>query len=913
MSFAFFIRTLTSHSRALLIQFLGLLLIGALAASLPAYSAAISDEGLTNRLAAAPLAARNILISGNTLDEPLYTDIQEALGPVLVDRIDVRETEVGGQSVIHTENGEWPFDEYFALHPYAITNLADLVTVIEGRLPEANSSVIEAVVGTDSVSTLNFTTAVDSTNVERYILQVGDEVESADGQRVRVVGVVEPNEPEGDAWWGTLLPFRYLREPRNGNNLPETISLSLLVRTEDMLEAFPGHTRQWRLLTDTNQININNADDVQARLREIETQMTGSALQVDTFLIDLIGGYTAEMAASRVSLYLLASQALLFGLLALLLVNGDMIRRGDREATVLKSRGTSRTQLALLFAGTTLIAAVLAVLLAPPLARAVLSVWGEATQRPVAETISREAWVWCAVVVLVGWALLLLSYLVRLRHLPDTWSWERPQPPSKPFWERIYLDVILLLVGAGLYWQSTNGGTAALGMGGSQFSGGADPLLILGPTMLLVGLALAFLRLFPALVRWWSGRAARSSAPVTPYSLAHVGRDPHDASRLILIISLAVGLAVYAVLWESSLRQRQEEIAHYQAGADIRVTVPNSSGAAEVAQLAAVEGVETASPAYVNTRVRWTPELARLATLIAVDPTSFGDVAGFAPDISTLTLGDILPALQLPGSDAIPAVFSTDAFPLDRQVGDIVDYAIGPQRVNFEVRGLIQSFPTVSGAFIITNLDLLEQQVDLSLLGEPWVGRKEVWLDVEPGQAAALQSAIDDGQALESAMGTRSTADLLRNLQSDLVGQQTAAGFSLNGWSVSLIGLGAFALVFYFACRRRDNEFGVLRTMGYSTRQVTALLAVEGVAALVLGLIAGTAIGYALALMMRPVHSQTLNAAVGGDAIHQLSVNWPALALMLGLLTIGYLLALMLVVAVVTRRATLPDRQLALE
>ncbi len=738
-------------------------------------------------------------------------------------------------------------------------------------------------------------------------------METADGRRVRIVGVVEPLAPDSDAWWGTLLPFRYLREARNGASMPETISLSLLVRPEDMQTAFPGHTHEWRLLTDTSQITLNNSADIQAQLREVETQLVNNFLRVDTSLLDIIGAYEAEIGRARVSLFLLAAQSLLFGLLALLMVGGDLIGRGANETRILGNRGISRGRLTLLFGGATFLLALAAVLLAPWLARVVLSAWGAISDRTVVGTISRDAWVLDVAAVFAGWLLLTAGFALAVRRLPAPWSTGRTLAPQRPWWQRYYLDLILLLAGAALYWQSVNSGGSGLGLGGSSFSGGADPLLLLGPTFLLAGLALLFLRLYPPFIRWFSGREMRGTAVITPYSLTHAGRAPVDTARLILVISLATGLAVFATLWQSSLAQRQAEMAHAIAGADVRVGVPNTSGRDDVTAAGELAGVEAASPVYLNTRTRWAPELTRLTTLVAVDPDTLADVSRFAPNTSNLTLPDILPAIETAGSQAIPAVFSYDTYPLDRAVGDIVTYIVGTDRVDFEVRGLIRSFPAVDGAFMVTNLELLEQQVDLSLLSEPWIGQKEIWLQVAPGMGEEVEAAVAAGQGPAAGRIITSTAAAERRLRSDLVGQQTAAALSLNGWSVAVLSIGAFGLLLYFAARRRDAEFSVLETMGYAPRQIAGLLAVEGVTALVLGLLAGIVMGYALAVMMRPLLSSTLSAAVGGDTIHAIVINWGDLLTLLGLLTLGYSLALMIVITIATRRETGVNRRAALE
>jgi len=61
-----------------------------------------------------------------------------------------------------------------------------------------------------------------------------------------------------------------------------------------------------------------------------------------------------------------------------------------------------------------------------------------------------------------------------------------------------------------------------------------------------------------------------------------------------------------------------------------------------------------------------------------------------------------------------------------------------------------------------------------------------------------------------------------------------------------------------------------------------------------LGLLAGSGIGAGLAVIMRPFLSRVLSAAVGGDAIQQILVNWSELFSLYGLLVGFYALALLL-------------------
>ena len=74
----------------------------------------------------------------------------------------------------------------------------------------------------------------------------------------------------------------------------------------------------------------------------------------------------------------------------------------------------------------------------------------------------------------------------------------------------------------------------------------------------------------------------------------------------------------------------------------------------------------------------------------------------------------------------------------------------------------------------------------------------------------------------------------------------------------------------------------MLRTLGASPRQLLALVGLESTVGLGMGLLAGTLIGYGVALMMRPLLSRTLATAMGGDAIHHITIAWPALIQLYG-------------------------------
>ena len=99
---------------------------------------------------------------------------------------------------------------------------------------------------------------------------------------------------------------------------------------------------------------------------------------------------------------------------------------------------------------------------------------------------------------------------------------------------------------------------------------------------------------------------------------------------------------------------------------------------------------------------------------LAIDPENFGEIAFFPSGISSIPMEPILTVLQSAESDAIPIVLSYDAPPRGAKIGDLVQYRVGAQEYEFEVRGIIIDFPTVTNPFVLTPLSELENRVDLA-------------------------------------------------------------------------------------------------------------------------------------------------------------------------------------------------------
>jgi len=881
-------RHLRRHWRLNLAVLLGLTLAVALLASLPSYATAIAARSLRRNLDDASPAVRNLLVTGNraTFSAGLFGRFEELLGDLVESRMEVRHGVVAADPVTPTQQIDGKGRILVAFHVFSFDKLPSSTRVVKGRLPDPvklsdasnfllKPPPVEVVIGARAA--------------ERSGYGVGDRLTSHKGfLKLDVVGIVEPLDPQNDIWGDDLSAFDTRVD--EGTNFDQ-ITLSLIASTTSVKALFT-HDVFWRVTLDHARITPDNAENILAELINFQAQLSANRATVSTGLVQILEAYLSHLSQVQMSLLLLTVQAFIFVLYTLALLTSFMLDRSQIELATLSGRGATALQITGAFALENLLLALPAgLLLGPGLAQAGMQLWAALTGESVPAALPGEAWVLAGVAVGLGWlALVVPIYPAARRNLLE-WQQTQARPARLSLLQKSYLDVFLLAFGALLYWQLNQSGSIVMRrLGHSSL---ADPLLLLGPSLLLIAVALVFLRIFPYLLRLAAWAFQRARGLMLPLGLSRLARDPLKASRVVLLISLAASLILLSRSFDDSLAYSQDEMAHYLAGADLRISLDPPAGQTDPPanvpladlSLANLSGVRVASPVF---RAIVQTDEGRAVNVIAVDPATLDQVARYPPGLTSLTMPSLMRILQSGAQDdAFPAILSYSALPTKATVGDRVTLTFLGRRLHFVVRGIIRNFPTASGDYVVISLPDLEQQLDLDALRSRLHESFELWLDVDPAQHDALMAhtllkdrVLDDAQTH------------LHRLQNDPLAQGTEGAFQLSALTLALLSVATFLLVHFFAAQGRVIEFSVLRSMGLSVRQLSSLLATEGVLVMVLGLVAGTAIGYGLAQVMLPFLSRALTAALAGVLIQRVMVDWPALARWYALLIGFYALAM---------------------
>jgi putative ABC transport system permease protein len=508
--------------------------------------------------------------------------------------------------------------------------------------------------------------------------------------------------------------------------------------------------------------------------------------------------------------------------------------------------------------------------------------------------------------IAIGWISVVISLIPATRSGVVDWQQNVSRPPQKSFLQRRFIDIFFLLLGGLLFWQLSSSGSFVMNrIRGLSI---ADPLLLIGPTILLIALAMLYLRFFPFLLNGLSRLTRSMRGLILPLGLTRMARNTQQMSWIVLLISLASGLIIFANIYSASLLKTQVEIAEYQAGADLRLDSDQILDSH-------YEEIKSVLPASRVIRGRMQDPSGRGITLLAVEPDTFKNVAEYPAGMTNLTIDIIMDAIENPiGSNKfdqtttdgisekastdpdlpIPAVFSYSAIPKGASIGDLHDFVIAGQPVRFEIRGTIADFPTLSNDFVIVDASYLLEMVGESIFSqfrnnEYWIKTGEPYHDQLQSFAFIQNATLADSQSI---------LNIIRN---NILTLGTLRAFGLNGLILALISLVGIILANYFSLRRREIEFSILRAYGLSRFQANLLLVNEGLLVLSLGLISGIFLGYSLTILMRPYISLAVSRTLPGMIVHRIDVNWSSVALIIGILASVYLFAMLLIVIALLR------------
>jgi putative ABC transport system permease protein len=769
-----------------------------------------------------------------------------------------------------------------------MTGLEDHIETVEGVFPPLGEG--ESVADVPVIVSQALADQVGLQVGERYVLFDSED----DGVQipVRVAGVWRPLDPPDRAQDRPGDPF-WFYQPQSFAEVLLTSEPAFTRQVVPLLDK-PVSLAVWYQVFDGSRVRTADVPGLLSQVLTAESRAAAllAHTSLDVSPVEALASYRQAARFLTVMLTIFAIPVVGLILYFVALIAGLVVRRGQGEIAILRSRGTTRLQVVLVYllegllvggaglAGGLVLGRWLAQLMGQtrtfldPALLGALALRPTVAPTPFPIVFTPSALLYGLLGVGLAMLALLIPALVSSRHTIVTFKWERARALLRPLWQRTYLDLLLLVPPLyGWYLLRQQGTITLLGRGDDPFS---NPLLFLVPALFCFSLALLFARIFPWLMGAlaWLANWLPGTTPIL--TLRQLARSAGQYIGPLLLLTLTLSLATFTASMAVTLDGHLQDQVYYQVGADLNLAEQGESTEEPeqrsiLGQPARPSSTEEEGPRWLflpvseHLQVPGVLAAARVGNysatanigdrqqagrLLGVDRLDFPVVAFYRPDFAGgESLGGLMNRLAVdPSYILVSRRFMTRN---GLSIGDPLRLTVGVagevHEIEFIIAGPLDLFPTLypqDGPFFVGNLDYIHERLGGTF---PY----NVWLATDPSLPGeeVVDGVRDLGLAVVAVSDTQATitAEQTRPERQGLFGL-LSVGF-LAAATLTVLGFLVYAVVSF---QRRFIELGMLRALGLSVGQMAGYLAGEQALLILTGGGLGTALGIGASTLFIP-------------------------------------------------------------
>lgn len=611
---------------------------------------------------------------------------------------------------------------------------------------------------------------------------------------------------------------------------------------------------------------------VQGLANNLEARMAGSVIIGNNLAARLDGVRKDALYALVLFLFLGIPGAVLALLLTLAVAASGSVRRRQEQA-LLRTRGASTSQMLRLEATEALIVGAGGVALG-----LVLAYIAAGTITAVSILASTTTIIWTVAAAVVGLILAAVAVLypawTQARHSTVMAAHAVVGRRSKPLWQRIYLDVILLAASIIVFWRTASTGyqivLAPEGVAGTSVAYET----FMAPLCLWIGVALLSMRLWRGGLergrRLFAGFLRPIARKLSGIVSASLGRQAARVTQGVVLVALAFSFATSTAVFNTTYNAQARVDAELTNGADVAVTGSTAFAPSNMLfQLRALPGVVAAQPmlhrfAYVGND---------LQDIYGIDPLHVAEATNMSNAyFANGNAQEALAALAAHPDGVLVSQETVTNYQLI--VGDQINLRLQSARdhhyhvVTFHFLGVVREFPTApKDSFLVANASYIAQQTGNSAA--------EIVLMRAAGDPSDL--AVRVRTAVSSLPGATVTdiGSTQRLISSSLTAVDLRGLTSLELTFAILLVAGATGLILALGLAERRRAFALLTALGAKRGQLGSFLWSEGLLIQFGGGIIGIALGSGIAQML-----VTILTGVFDPPPEILSIPWSYLLLL---------------------------------
>ncbi len=743
----------------------------------------------------------------------------------------------------------------------SMTGIEDHIKLLAGRMYDTSvkDGVIEAIVSQK--------TFVDANLILDEVMEFKDEM-GKDGKPVdvKVVGVFTNSEAE-DSYW-VKSPSDYATECFIS---PELFEAQFINTNKQLynVEAL------WYMFFDYEKLEPADVKKVVKNTEKyVDKYNTKTARFDEPAYLPVLRDFILSQNKIVATLLILQVPVLVLLCAFIFMISRQMLDLEQNEIALLKSRGSSKSQIITIYLLQSAAIALVSAVIALPFGAFLCKVLGSANG--FLEFVHRGSlkvrmdWQ----VILYGLAAIIVSVAVMVlpvfkdANITIVNYKQQKNKVKKPLWRRVYLDVILFAVSVyGIYsFNDRKENLIFRVLSGESI----DPMLFLCASLFIISAGIVALRIQPVIVKAVYLISKKFLRPAAFASFLQILRSRGKQRFMMVFLILTVALGIYNTTVARTILSNAEKNLEYKDGADIvfkEVWKDNSAFLVSTATYEADENLELTytEPDYsrfeglsgVQSAARVLREDVTISgykeqepisiSLMGINTKEFGETANFDPALLPEHINTYLNVL---GSNMEAVLLSMNFHTiLEYDIGDKIEYANEDGDViSAVVYGFFDYWPSyMQTDYSITDEGTLAENeqylivANLSRVQEMWgVTPYQVWLKTDGSSQFIYDYAEETDLAFTEFSDT--AADMV-DIRNNTLFQGTNGILTMSFIVVLILCCAGFLIYWILSIRQRELLFGVFRAMGMKKSEIISMLINEQIFSSGLSVVIGAVIG----------------------------------------------------------------------
>ena len=575
----------------------------------------------------------------------------------------------------------------------------------------------------------------------------------------------------------------------------------------------------------------------------------------------ILKDYQIRQDKLKTTLNILIVPILILVFFYLFMVSELIIDSEETEIAVLKSRGVSNLQVFFRYLMQIFLLGFTAFLIGPFLGLFLCKIIGfsngflEFVQRTSLEiSLSLSTYVYAFITLLFVVITVMLPTLKAAKISIVELKQKKARISHDVFWKKIFMDYILLAISFYGYYRYLNYQKTLQVSGLDANKLEIDPLLFLTSTLFILGAGLLYIRIYPYILRFifWLGKKKWSA--VQYICFIHVSRSSGREQFLMLFLIFSIAVGIFSANSARTLDQNIKDKIYYKLGADIivqpawhkEIVLDFSESEDETSEDEESEsyttvlreppvtpyyelnGIAKATKVLIKTgKVQLREKMQSNVQIMGIIPHEFAEVSWFRTDLLPHHWFHYLNFL----SESPRAMLVSRNFQKDHKanLGDVISFSWKDQRY---ITGIIYAFidywptynPNIKGDYntssylAVGNLSYFQNSLAL----EPY----QVWLKKQNyvSDKIIYDDIKEKKLEIESINSAWQSIILKKN---DPMLQGINGVLTLCFIIIMIIAGIGFFIYWILTINSRFLQFGILRAMGLSKKEIIQILIIE--------------------------------------------------------------------------------------